>query len=246
MSRSQRTKPDRTGQLEIFPTPSWPVHALLNRLKPHGGNWFEPCAGEGHIIRAVDAWFKQNRPDEPAPTWESTDIRPTRYAQPCCDMTKLDNYFSQKKKTYSTIITNPPFSKALDLFNVLWPMAEKALVFLLPCSWMGSSERTALLRAHAPNLFILPERPIFRGCGTDQEIYAWFLWSKFSKLAPLLGPGYGLLHVLPATPVAARRASEAAAFVDMPADWHREVEVRRQAVKVREVERREKARNSRL
>ena len=225
MSKSQRTKSDRTGQLEIFPTPSWAVNALLDCLRPHAGRWFEPCAGEGHIVRAVDAWFKLNRPDEHV-IWEHADIRPTAYAQPCCDMTRPDNYYSQKGERFETILTNPPFSKALDLFNVCWPLVTRSLAFLLPCSWMGSNERVALLREHTPNLFILPERPVFRALGTDQEIYAFFVWSKSGKLAAL-PERYGLLHLLPSTPVKVRRASEAEAFAAMPAEWHREVEERR-------------------
>jgi hypothetical protein len=245
MSRSQRTKTDRTGQLEIFPTPSWAVTALLDCLRPRSGTFFEPCAGEGHIVRAVDAWFATNRPDEPPPTWEYTDIRPTRYAQPACDMARGDNLFSRRGRRFDTILTNPPFSRAFDLFHVLLPLAARSLAFLLPLSWLGSSERANALRTWQPHLFVLPERPIFRGEGTDQEVYAWFVWARKSVTinvveginAPVLG--YSLLRILPATPIGVRRASEKAAFAEMPAEWHAEVAARREARKQRERERRD-------
>lgn len=229
MSKSQRTKPDRTGQLEIFPTPSWPVHRLLEVLRPHAGKWFEPCAGEGHIIRAVDEWFKKNRPEESV-VWESTDIRPTRYAQPPCDMTKPGHFFEGRH--FDVILTNPPFSKAFELLKLLWPVADRALAFLLPLSWLGSSERCAALHENTPSIFVLPERPIFRGSGTDQETYAWLVWSRVGA-ALSLPASTGYLHVLPATPVEERRASEREATSLMPADWQAEAAARKQARRVK-------------
>lgn len=228
MSKSQRRKPDRTGQLEIFPTPSWPVHRLLDALQPRAhGTWFEPCAGEGHIIRAVDEWFAKNRPGAPV-VWESTDIRATRYAQPPCDMTQADNFFAGKK--FSVIITNPPFSKAFDLLQVLWPMTERALVFLLPLSWLGSSTRCTALRENTPYMFVLPERPVFRFSGTDQETYGWYLFSRKKRTS---SPGVSALCILSPTATVERRASEAAAFAGMPAEWHREAEARREEQRVK-------------
>jgi len=235
MSKSQRTKPDRTGQLEIFPTPSWPVHRLLDCLKPRGGTWLEPCAGEGHIIRAVDEWFEKNRPDDRV-TWESTDIRATRYAQPPCDMTKPGHFFEGRR--FAVILTNPPFSKAFEMFKLLWPMTDRALAFLLPLSWLGSGDRCTSLRENTPSVFVLPERPIFRFSGTDQETYGWLVWGR----KRVLPAGTGYLHILPATPAKERRASEREAASLMPADWQREAEERKAERLAREKARREKAR----
>jgi hypothetical protein len=244
MSKSQRTKTDRTGQLEIFPTPSWAVDRLLDCLKPKTGMFFEPCAGEGHIVRAVDAWFKRNRPGEALPTWEHTDIRETRYAQPPSDMTQQQNFFTGR--SFDVILTNPPFSKAFDLFSVLWPLTQRSLVFLLPMSWLGSSDRTNLLRSYTPSLFVLPERPVYRiHSSTDQETYAWYVWSRRPIVLHVAGAqqglplhGMGFVRILDATPAAVRRASEAEAFAAMPADWHREAEERAAERKAREKARR--------
>jgi hypothetical protein len=229
MSRSQRTKPDRTGQLEIFPTPSWPVYRLLDRLNPKPGHWFEPAAGEGHIVRAVDAWLAaRGRTNEII--WTTSDIRPTPYAQPPADMTQAIHPFVHM--AFDVVISNPPFSKAQAMFEVCWPLVKRALVFLLPVSWLGSGDRAVLLRELTPNLFVLPERPIFRGDGTDQEIYAWFVWAKTLEKHP------SRLEILPPTPVEERRASEHASADEMPADWKAEVEARKAARIARERERR--------
>lgn len=224
MSKSVRTKTDRMGQLEIFPTSSWPVDRLLDLFQPTGGRWFEPCAGEGHIVRAVDAWFSRNKPGV-TPTWEYTDIRPTRYAQPACDMTLDTHPFVGK--SFDTIITNPPFSRALELLRVLWPMAQRSVAFLLPLSFLGSNERMDYLRENTPSLFILPERPVFDGYNTDQETYAWLVFSRLRTVKP------GFVHILPSTPAPVRRASEAEAFKAMPPEWHREVAARKEARKAR-------------
>jgi len=227
MSRSQRTKPDRTGQLEIFPTPSWPVHRLLDRLNPRPGHWFEPAAGEGHIVRAVDDWLS-SRGRKNDITWTTTDIRSTPYAQPPADMTKAVHPFVNL--TFDVVLTNPPFSKAQAMFEVCWPLVKRALVFLLPVSWLGSGDRAVLLREFTPNLFVLPERPIFRGCGTDCETYGWFVFSRKLQSLPV---DFGTLCILPPTPVGARRASEADAFAQMPAEWHREAEAQREEQRAR-------------
>jgi hypothetical protein len=239
MSKSQRTKPDRTGELEIFPTPSWPVHRLLDRLNPAPGaqSWFEPCAGEGHIVRAVDAWMAAHG-RETEITWTTTDIRPTRYAQPCADMTRLDNYFTQKSMTFDVVLSNPPFSKAMEMFRVCWPLAKRALVFLLPLSWLGSGERCAALRENTPSLLVLPERPIFRGWGTDCETYGWFCFRRRAPEMP------ATIEILPATPVEVRRASEREAASCMPREWQAEVEARRADCTTREKARQRKARET--
>jgi len=39
---------------DFYPTPPWCVHRLLDRLALPGGRWFEPRAGQGAIISAVN------------------------------------------------------------------------------------------------------------------------------------------------------------------------------------------------
>jgi hypothetical protein len=139
-------------------------------------------------------------------------------------MTKPGHFFEGRR--FAVILTNPPFSKAFEMFKLLWPMVDRALAFLLPLSWLGSGERCAALRENTPSIFVLPERPIFRGCGTDQETYAWLVWSRVGA-AQALPPSTGYLRVLPATPAKKRRESEREAASLMPADWQREVEERK-------------------
>ena len=40
---------------DFYATPHWTVRRLLEALPLPGGVWFEPCAGEGDIIKAVNA-----------------------------------------------------------------------------------------------------------------------------------------------------------------------------------------------
>ena len=64
------------------------------------------------------------------------------------------------------------------------------------------------------------------------------------RAAGLLGASRatGYLHILSATPVAVRRASESEGASLMPADWQHEVEVRKAARIAREKARQAKAR----
>lgn len=61
LSEAARHDPAMTGQVkydrvenEFYPTPVKFVTCLAEFLNLHGHNWWEPCAGQGHIVRAVE------------------------------------------------------------------------------------------------------------------------------------------------------------------------------------------------
>jgi hypothetical protein len=42
------------AESEFYPTPPWVVHRILGRLALPSGEWLEPSAGDGAIVRAVN------------------------------------------------------------------------------------------------------------------------------------------------------------------------------------------------
>jgi hypothetical protein len=42
---------------DAYETPAWCVQRLLEKLQLPGGNWLEPGAGDGAIIKAVGCGF---------------------------------------------------------------------------------------------------------------------------------------------------------------------------------------------
>lgn len=82
------------------------------------------------------------------------------------------------------VLTNPPYSNALDFVRKGIQEAESA-VFLLRLNWLGSGKtgradfRSSFLREHPPTLLVpLERRPSFRHGTTDACDYAWIGWGN--------------------------------------------------------------------
>jgi len=180
-------------EAEFYPTPAWCVRRLLEAVPLPSGMWMEPCVGEGAIVDAV------NGVGGHLVHWVTCDIRPTGRADNVCD------YLVHRWREMDVCLMNPPFSKALAF-------AQKALthcsyVFMLQrLNWLQQPvsipERTEWLRTFPPALYVLPERPKFRGRGTDGGGYAWYGWGQ--DLSPEV-------RILDSTPDVERKTDELAA-----------------------------------
>lgn len=162
---------------EAYCTPAWCVHRLLERLPLPGGEWLEPCAGTGAIIRAV------NRSDV---RWYANELR----THQCLDAleravqpeflggtirTGSDFLIWRPGRTFSVVITNPPYSLALEFVQHAFGMAPFVLM-LLRLNWLASHRRSGFLRDHMPDCYVLPNRPSFTEAGADATEYAWMVW----------------------------------------------------------------------
>lgn len=181
------------GDLEVYPTPAWAVHRLLERadfLQP--GLWLEPCAGYGAIIRAVAA-------DERflgTVTWAAVEIRPevegllhesfrlARAPGPAviADFLRMDHEaVAAELRGCKVVLTNPPFSLAEQfLFRCAQVAPDAHVCFLLRSNFIGSERRAEWMRDHMPDSYQLPQRPSFRddddAGGTDSAEYTWLVW----------------------------------------------------------------------
>lgn len=174
---------------DVYYTPAWCVRALLRAVRLPGGLWLEPACGEGAIVRAVEAerpgqqeWFGYDlRPDAIGVVLDSLDVEHSRFA--CGDF--LADRFG---KRYSVAITNPPYSLAQEFVERCLSLAS-VTVMLLRLNWLGSQRRAAFLRAHMPDVYVLPRRPSFVHGATDACEYAWLVWSPIAS-------GVGRVQVL--------------------------------------------------
>ena len=166
-SRSVRTGADA---IDYYPTPGWCVDRLMDALELPGGRWLEPCAGDGAIVRAVEA----RRTDI---TWTTVDVREDSCAEYVVDYLAwappLDNRGRQER--YRVAVTNPPFSRMLEIVQRMRTHAE-IVVALGRLGWLASAKRHEWLRAHMPRVYVLPQRPIFNGVNSDSSDYAWYVW----------------------------------------------------------------------
>jgi hypothetical protein len=100
-----------------------------------------------------------------------------------------------KAQKYSVALGNPPFRIAMEFVQRALEVAD-TVAFLLRLNFLASEKRNAFMRAHAPHVFVLPNRPSFSGDGsTDSPEYGWFIW-EHSQLDSL---STGMIKVLKTT-----------------------------------------------
>jgi hypothetical protein len=155
-------------------------------LKRHWDGWkdcdylIEPCVGHGDIMSAF----------EEVDFWIYCDIDPNVASDFVRDMTKpeswdhLPDYAKANgcKTEKAGVITNPPFSHAIEIVK-LAVQSAKSVAMLLRLSFLEPTlERGPWLVANPPDLVIVLPRISFTGDGkTDSVTCAWMIWDKDIK-----------------------------------------------------------------
>lgn len=174
-AKGRGPKLDETGQ-DFYGTPAWCVQVLHAVYTPPPGLLLDPCCGEGAII---DAWPE----DQP---WWACDIRPeavaiaeqnswVRGALTGDCTVELEGL---KDSGVGAIITNPPYSDAAKIIRwLLDNRPSKAdVVMLLRLPWMCAKKGRHWIREDVPDVYVLSDRPSFKGGKTDMADYGWFVW----------------------------------------------------------------------
>ena len=200
------------GPDDFYETPAWAVERLVERtMRPtvfteKPAHWFEPTAGDGAIIQAVNKYLGR------AQKWTAVECRATAYeqlAQLGADAFIADylNWSPTPAMVEATevVITNPPFALAEEVIRracVQFPHAMKC--FLVRLGFLASEKRLSLWASFgaAPSVYVLPNRPSFVPSGkTDSADYCWLVWNA--------GGGKGEFDVLASTPTSVRRPKKA-------------------------------------
>ena len=196
MSSTNRGSTRRSA--DVYLTPAWCVHRLLEAVELPGTRWLEPSAGIGDIIRAA-------HPRHPGIEWTAVELHGeclpslSEHAdEVICPADFLELEFIGR---FDGILTNPPFSSALPYIRASLEIADW-VVMLLRLNFLGSARRNRFFRDQMPDVYILPNRPSFTGDGrTDSIEYAWFVWPPPAQRARRRGA----VQVLATTPVRERR-----------------------------------------
>jgi hypothetical protein len=200
MSAAGRGKRKRVSK-DFYGTPAWCVRRLLEATKDRmllpAGDWLEPCIGDGAIVRAVN----ESRTDV---TWSSCEIRDVPLYLKRQHHHHGDFLKWKPKRTWDVVITNPPFSLALEFVRKSLELAP-VVAMLLRTGFLESETRNAWLREHVPSIYVLPNRPSFRWGKTDATTYAWMVWHP-----PEWDDPSPSVHVLKTTPLAERLADRRA------------------------------------
>lgn len=146
-----------------YQTPVWAVKLIMNEIDWNAFPTFlEPCLGKGNIFN--------NYPNP---------------QKAFCDISIGVDYLKQRipKPVYDLIITNPPFSLALEFLQKSLQEA-KTVIYLLRLNFLGSQIRHDFWTLNPPtHLFVLSKRPSFtEDGGTDSVEYAWFCWDRGSLI----------------------------------------------------------------
>jgi hypothetical protein len=193
-----------------YPTPNWCTHRFLDRFltrypEAAAGRWLEPGAGEGNILRGVSEWFGAS--DTLSPVLDACELRPEceTHLEAYCDTIQIGDYFQKGPPpglSYSMILTNPPFSLAMEFILRSLQAETRFVTMLLRLNYVGSQNRHEFFSSCAPDLYILPNRPSFKGTGEVDSIeYAWFVWDKLN-----LKRARGHHEMLDLTDLAVRKA----------------------------------------
>ncbi len=149
---------------DYYPTPIESIIPLLNKINFNKVTTFlEPCCGDGRILDLI--------PKDKVKFWS--------------EIQKGRDYFNYKFEDIDLIVTNPPFSLAVE-FLIKSLSEAKTVCYLQRLNWLGSKTRKDFWNSNPPDkIFVLSKRPQFKrelglGSGSDSTEYAWFVWDKLN------------------------------------------------------------------
>lgn len=165
---------------DFYPTPYSAIESfLLNYGMKTDSKILEPCAGNGNIIRCLRDFGYKNidaveiREEEKHNLYELAD---NVYIE---DFLKANHLNGR----YDVIITNPPFSQALEFIEKSLDIVKPGglVIMLLRTNFLESKRRFDFWQKHPlTGLYVLHQRPSFTGKGTDATSYSWFVWRENS------------------------------------------------------------------
>lgn len=165
---------------DFYATPGWCTRAIL----PHLSIWpgcvvLDPCCGDGAILREVGDFFELSHHGKfvlrRGIEIDATRADAARESRSGYIMTD-DALSGEAYWGYpALVITNPPYSKAMEFVQKAVAASDQ-VAMLLRLNWLASKKRSEWLRAHTPDVYVLPRRPSFTGRGTDATDYAWMVW----------------------------------------------------------------------
>lgn len=164
--------------LERYDTRAWMTLALLRHSGPfHNWTIYEPCAGRGAMVDV----FRRNGAHVIA-----HDIEPRRD-----DIGQADSLASTQVWPHSTapdlVATNPPFSRATDLYRLWMKTRIPMLAMLLRLNWLERVQSRSDVEDPS-SLIVLPRMRGygFQGVNNDMVTVAWFVWRRLRMSQPPL------------------------------------------------------------
>lgn len=174
---------------DFYPTPAEPIraflHAELLRIRDLGGVVWENSAGDGAIVRELEAVGL---------TVAASDLvdrgLPGCIIRSFYDFTAWPIHAAPKRVT----IGNPPYDqvnwrdgKALWLKHTLETLEADYAAYLLSWSWFGAGGLGPFWSKHPPaRVYLMRWKIDFTGDGSPPMLNCWVVWEKGHKGPPTL------------------------------------------------------------
>ncbi len=166
---------------DFYITPPEVVSNFLGSHQLQQGNMLEPCAGNGSFIKAI----RQAGYDNHITSIEIFEQQYNNLLQYDNNEVLITDFLEwEPNKKYKTIITNPPYSLAMEFLNKSFEIAEEGteIIMLLRLAFLEGKKRYNFWQKHPVNkLYALSSRPSFTGKGTDATAYGFFVWDGSNK-----------------------------------------------------------------
>ncbi|HHY0551913.1 TPA: DNA methyltransferase [Vibrio parahaemolyticus] len=163
------TKKDKKHQRiekDAYLTPHWCIDSLmpLINFKPNDV-LSEPARGDGRIIERM----------------------PAGHVVKWCEIKEGRDYLNTDEEMRAdVIITNPPFSYALEFVSTALDRDLSiggTVIMLLRTGFVGSTKRADFWREYPPtHQIVLTPRPSFVNGGSDNSEYAWYCWDYGDRI----------------------------------------------------------------
>lgn len=167
---------------DLYSTPSWCVRRLVENFPElcdlsvsSKGVWLEPAAGKGNLIREFNSVLPQR------PIWDAFDVDEQHKdtLKSLADVTIGDfTHMKPVPRKYEVIVTNPPYSIAMEFVEKAREFEPKYLILLLRTNFLASQTRADFMREFTPDVYLLPNRPCFVRGKSDNTEYMWAVWDR--------------------------------------------------------------------
>jgi len=167
---------------EFFETPPAPILSLIHTnpspIEWHSARVLDVGAGRGSIGKTIR--------EQTGAIVDSIEIRSEeeQILSAHSDNIWITDYMNWTPPSGyqpSLCISNPPFSRAVDIAEHTFALFPKCpLVMLQRLDWMGSKKRSTFFNTHPVEaLMVLSQRPCFLTHSTQRDVwtYAWFMWN---------------------------------------------------------------------
>lgn len=169
------------------------VEMLLNQYDIFGYNILEPCVGEGHIVNAINNFYKNKR--------NITCIDLVDRGFPNTIVQDFLTYETNKK--YDAIITNPPYSLAKEFVEKGIELLDNngQMAMFLKIQFLEGAKRKEFFEKYPPKyIYVFSNRMATWNNGQELDpngkkwsttmCHAWFIWEKengqMSKTEPII------------------------------------------------------------